>query len=74
MRINEFSKHIFWSYNPDADLPNELIIWQVANYGELEDLIKLVRLFSINEILNALDRPNINEKRVNFLKRVLLKL
>lgn len=73
MKINAFSKHIFWSYNPEADLPDKLIIAQVVQYGELADLVKMTKMFSKNLILSILEElKNKNVKRVNFIKKVLL--
>ena len=73
MLISEFSKYIFWSYKPDADLPEEIIIKQVVAYGEISDLKKMIKLIekeSIKKVLNEMrDKYH---KRVNFIEKVML--
>lgn len=73
MQISEFSKHIFWSYNKEANLPDDLVIFQVANFGEIEDMQKLMEHFDkslIREILSE-SKPQ-NKKRVHFFSQVFL--
>ncbi len=73
MLINNFSKHIFWSYNPQADLPEEVIIKQVAIYGEISDLKKLAHLINKDKIKKTLETLKMkHEKRVNFILKVIL--
>jgi hypothetical protein len=73
MLINPFSKHIFWSYHQNADLPDRIIIEQVATYGEISDLITLARLYKKENIIDVIQnlRPNCN-KRVNFILKVII--
>lgn len=73
MLISNFSKYIFWSYNSDADLPDNIIIKQVATYGEIDDLKKLSKLYEKKIILNVLSSlQKKNTKRINFMKKVIL--
>ena len=73
MKINNFSKHIFWSYTKDADLPDNLIIRQVSVYGEIPDLLKMAKLFSKEKITTALKAiEKKHDKRVNFILKVIL--
>ena len=71
MIISNFSKHIFWSYNDNADLPDAVIIRQVATYGEIKDLIKLSVLFPKETIIKVLESIK-KDKRVNFILKVIL--
>lgn len=73
MLTSQFSKHIFWSYKADADLPDEVIIRNVSMYGEFNDLLKLTEIYSKEIIVNILNQflPQ-NRKRINFIEKVLL--
>ncbi len=71
MLINNLSKQIFWSYDDNADLPDEIVIKQVATYGEIKDLIKLSMLYPKETIIKVLKNFK-NDKRVNFLMKVIL--
>ncbi len=73
MKISDFPKYIFWSYNPDADLPEEIIIEQVCIYGDIQDILKLTQLFDkekINAVLKKISPKY--KKRINFIKKVIL--
>lgn len=73
MQIDNFSKYIFWSYNNSADLPEELVIKQVAIYGEIEDIKKLKKLVNPEKIKEVLETIKSKyEKRVNFILKVIL--
>ena len=73
MLINRFSKHIFWSYNKDADLPDRIIIEQVSIYGEIKDLIKLSKIYTKKQITESLQTlKNKYKKRINFIEKVIL--
>jgi len=73
MVIDKFSKHIFWSYNDDADLPDNVIIRQVSLYGNLKDMVLLSKLYSKNKILSVLGEfKNKYYKRIFFIKNVIL--
>ncbi len=73
MIITPFSKYIFWSYKNDADLPDELIIRQVAVYGGIEDIIKLTKLYRSKFLINILEGiKDKHPKRINFITKVLL--
>ena len=43
-------KHVFWSYSPGADLPDEVVIEHVLKFGDIADIIILFKLFHKNEI------------------------
>mgnify|MGYP000672238203 CR=1 FL=1 len=51
MTIEPFSKHIFWSYKPDADLPERVVIQQVIAYGEISD-IRLISKMVPHQVIN----------------------
>ncbi len=75
MRIEPFSKHIFWSYKPDADLPENLVIQQVVAYGEFSDLRLISKLISAQRILQAIEQwknKHQHKKRINLLKQIFL--
>lgn len=73
MLINNFSKYIFWSYKKDVDLPDELVIKQVAIYGKIKDLIILTKLYDKNYLLGSLQSVKKNyAKRFNFIRKVIL--
>lgn len=71
MLIDKFSRHIFWSYKNNSDLPDSVIIKQVATYGEIDDLITLSRLYQ-TEIIKKVLKSIKNNKRVNFMMKVIL--
>ncbi len=73
MLTDKFSKHIFWSYNKSSDLPDNVIIKQVAAYGEINDLITLSKLYQKDIIAEVLKTfKDKNNKRVNFIMKVIL--
>jgi len=75
VNINSFSKHIFWSWKPDADLPENLIIQQVIAYGEISDFRLICKLFPLQKINDAIDtwkNKDQNKKHIYFLKQVFL--
>ncbi|MFC2087166.1 hypothetical protein ACFLSA_03265 [Bacteroidota bacterium] len=75
MEINVFSKHIFWSYNKEADLPPELIIKNVLAFGEIPDLILLAEKLSadlIHEVITKWKNKKKFSKRINFMEKVIL--
>ncbi len=73
MKITPFSKHIFYSYQPDADLPDTLIIQDVALKGELKDLLTLRKCYSAELIKKEiLKLQSQDPKRVHFILKVLL--
>jgi hypothetical protein len=75
MNISGFSKHPFWSYKKNADLPEEIIIQQIVLYGEIKDMIRLTRLFSkeqINKVISRLSASGQrNIRRIHFFKNVI---
>lgn len=73
--INDFSKHLFWSYKKDATLPPALIIKQVIAYGELSDLVLLSKKFSaghIFDVIKSWKENNRFRKRINIMEKVIL--
>ena len=75
MKINKFSKYIFWSYKPDANLPESLITEKVILYGEVKDMILLTKLVDkkvIRLILDKISKAKSSKKRINFFKKVIL--
>ncbi len=75
MLITPFSQYIFWQYKPEADLPELVVLEKVLLYGDLEDLLKIPQLFSIQQITRVLASiaPSGRwEKRAFFIKNILL--
>ncbi|MEI7980790.1 MAG: hypothetical protein WCI71_03995 [Bacteroidota bacterium] len=75
MKISTFPKHLFWSYNNDADIPEEVIAEQVILYGELEDLFQLSELVSSDIIARVNSRIASHGhwlKRCNFVDKIIL--
>jgi len=73
MKTDKFSKHIFWSYTENADLPDSIVIKQVAIYGEIKDLLILSNLYQKKLIIKVLQTiSDKNKKRVNFILKVIL--
>jgi len=75
MQINNFPSHIFWSYKPDANLPDELVAEQVLLHGDIEDMLLLLRLMDEEKIIRATNKIEASGrwiKRVNFINKVLL--
>jgi len=73
MNISNFSKHIFWSYKENVNLPDEVVIQQVITYGEIEDIVKMVKIYNKEKILTNLEKIKKRyPKRYNFIKKVFL--
>jgi hypothetical protein len=75
MNISLFSKHIFWSWKPDADLPENLVIQQVIAYGEISDfrlISKLIPTQKINEAIESWKNKEKYKKHIYFLEQVFL--
>jgi hypothetical protein len=75
MQITAFPHHIFWSYAPQADLPEEIVAEQVILYGDLTDLFRLQDLVSKSSIEKANQKIEANGrwlKRVNFVNKIIL--
>lgn len=73
--ISEFQKHIFWNYNPGAELDKNIIIENVLMYGELNDYKKLLRLVSkedIAKVTDQIEKRGRFKKRINFIRKVIL--
>ena len=75
MKIAEFPHHLFWSYNSQADLPDDLVAEQVILYGDLDDLFHLSDLVS-HDIIDAVNRKIMTkkrwQKRTHFVNKVIL--
>jgi len=75
MQIKTFPHYIFWSYDPEADLPEEVIAGQVLQYGDLDDLFRLSEMVSHDTIAAVSQKIMANGhwlKRVNFINKVIL--
>jgi hypothetical protein len=75
MDIREFSPHIFWSYDPSADVPQEVVIRQVIRYGEIKDIILLVRRVGkerIREVIGKWPPDKGLDKHLCFMQKVIL--
>jgi len=75
MLIKNYSKQAFWNYKKDADLPQEIVCERVILYGEIEDMISLVKSADrdlLLEVLDELNKANRYRKRINFFKKVIM--
>ena len=75
MKINDFSPHIFWSYDKQADLEPEVVIKRVIVYGEVSDKVLLAKLFGRSKIVDVIHGWKEQEKydkHINFMNRVIL--
>jgi hypothetical protein len=75
MNTAPFSKHIFWSWKPDSDLPENLVIQQVIAYGEISDFRLLSKLFPRQKIIEAIGKWKERDKykkHIFFLEQVFL--
>jgi hypothetical protein len=74
MEITGFSEYLFWSYNKEADLPEEVIITQILLYGEIKDMLRLVKLISREKIEKVISSASINHQNIkwlNFFQKVI---
>ena len=74
MLINRFSKHIFWSYQYNSDLPEAFIIRQVLSYGEIADLLTLNEIVpqeKLQEVILKWKDKDRYRKRINFFNKVI---
>ena len=75
MNIKPFSKHIFWSYKSDADLPENLVIQKVIAYGEISDFRLISRLIQpqkINEAIEKWNNKDRYQKQICLLRKIFL--
>ncbi|MCK5135831.1 MAG: hypothetical protein KAR19_08615 [Bacteroidales bacterium] len=75
MDIKEFSSHIFWSYDRFSDLKPEVVIKQVIVYGEVKDMILLVKKVGekrIYEVIKNWKDQEKYDKHINFMEKVIL--
>ena len=75
MDIKGFSPHIFWSYKRSAELKPEVIIRQVIAYGEVKDMILLVKIVGKGKIRDEIKKWKNREKfakHINFMEKVIL--
>jgi len=75
MRVKDlpFKGVLFWSYEKEADLPEEEIIERVLTYGSIEELFSLVEIFGYDRCLEVYKRRFSSEdtkapKTANFLR------
>jgi hypothetical protein len=72
--INQFPRHLFWSYEPDAKLPVRVLIKQVLTYGDIDDMKLLVTIVSKKTLTEILDNEPLNTKRLYFFRKIFLEL
>ncbi len=75
MNINNFSRHLFWSYKHDASIPTSQVVKQVIAYGEIPDLLTLagqVPAHTIRETISKWKEKDRYKKRINFLEKIIL--
>ncbi len=75
MDIKGFSPHIFWSYNKSADLNTSMVIKQVIAFGEIKDMLLLVKKVGKTSILDVIENwqgREKYEKHINFVEKVIL--
>ena len=75
MNTAPFSKHIFWSWKSNADLPESIVVQQVIAYGEISDFRKLATLLPKQTIFATIDKWHNKQKyakHIHFLKQVFL--
>ena len=75
MNIKPFSKHVFWSYKPNADLAENLVVQHVIAYGEISDFRLISELLSPEKINSAIENWQNKKqyaKHINFLRQVFL--
>ena len=75
MNIALFPKHLFWSYHPQADLPDEVVAEQVILYGDLDDLFRLSNHVSsviISRVNKKISLRGRWKKRCYFVEKVIL--
>ena len=75
MKVSGFSRHIFWSYKEDADIPVERFIKQVVSYGEVSDFVTLSeKIFqnTIIEVLKNWKEKDRYKKRIHFMDKIIL--
>jgi len=75
MDIEGFSPHIFWSYNRSVELKPEVVIRQVIAYGEVKDMILLVKKAGkgkIHDEIRKWKKREKYEKHINFMEKVIL--
>lgn len=73
--INNFSRHIFWSYKESAILPEQEVIRRVVSYGDVQDLVKLSEMLPVSIIIQAINtwkEKGRFDKRINFFQKVIL--
>ena len=76
MNISGFSRHIFWSYKDNADIPAERVIKQVISSGEISDFITLSKKIphhKIIEVLKNWKEKDRYKKHIHFMNKVILR-
>ncbi len=75
MQISHYPQSIFWSYAPNADLPDELVAEQVILYGDLDDIFRISKELPqelIQKVTDKIAERGHWEKRVNFMNKIIL--
>ena len=75
MHTTNYPQYIFWSYSPEADLPEELVAEQVILYGDLEDIYRISKELPVALIKKTTDKIAVTgrwKRRVNFMNKIIL--
>ena len=75
MNISKFSKHIFWNYKKNINLPDEVVANRVFLYGDMIDMYRLSQEVDkklLRAVLQKIKQTNRYKKRVNFISKVIL--
>ncbi len=75
MQISSLPKHLFWQYQPDADLPDLVVLENLLRYGDLDDLLNVPRIFSVQQIAEIKEKMEVDKrwkKRMFFIEKILL--
>ncbi len=54
----------FWSYAPDADIPDEVLIEEALRWGDVEELQALFKMFSGKEIKRVWREKMLPDERI----------
>ncbi|MCK4636184.1 MAG: hypothetical protein KAT32_04965 [Candidatus Moranbacteria bacterium] len=75
MNISKFPKNIFWNYEKNINLPDEVVVNRVFLYGDMIDMYRLsqeVDTKLLRAVLQKIKQTNRYKKRVNFISKVIL--
>lgn len=69
MTVNEFAKkksYLFWSTRDFEHLSKEAIVEGVLNYGDFDDVKKLISILGIKETAAIFRKQTTRRKRINY--------